>query len=70
MHTPQFLQWQALRKTANCDWQMKHCGLEAKGCIIGVAQAFARHIACFFVGTENARRAFELSFTFLVSSAF
>jgi hypothetical protein len=70
IHTPQFLQWQALRKTANCDWQMKHCELEENGCILGGAQAPARHIACFSVGTEKALRAFELSSTFSASSAF
>lgn len=70
IHTPQFLQWQGLRRTANCDRQMKHCGFDEKGCILGGVQAFARHFACFSVGTSKALNAFEISATFLPSIAF
>jgi hypothetical protein len=49
---------------------MKQTGLQANGCILGGAQAFARAMACFFVGTENARNALELSSTLFVSKAF
>jgi hypothetical protein len=49
---------------------MKQHGFAEKGCILGGVQAVDRHIACFFVGTEKARNAFELSSTFFESSAF
>mmetsp|Transcript_7034 Transcript_7034/g.10784 ORF Transcript_7034/g.10784 Transcript_7034/m.10784 type:complete len:195 (+) Transcript_7034:741-1325(+) len=68
--TPQFRQWQARRNTANCVSQMKQFWLESKGSIRGGAHALASAIACFFVGTENARRALELSSTLLDSRAF
>ena len=69
-HTPQFLQWLALRKTANCDSQMKQPGFDSKECIKGGAHALANALACFSEGTEKALSAFELSCTLFASSAF
>mmetsp|Transcript_8120 Transcript_8120/g.20365 ORF Transcript_8120/g.20365 Transcript_8120/m.20365 type:complete len:129 (-) Transcript_8120:3261-3647(-) len=68
--TPQFLQCDARRNTANLTSQMEHFGLSAKGFMRGGDQARLRHMACFLVGTENALRDCELSCTLFVSRAF
>ena len=70
MQTPQFRQCEARRKTVNGTSQMRQVGLDAKGCIWGGAQARARAMACFCVGTEKARKDLELSSTLLASNAF
>lgn len=70
IHTPQFRQWQGRLKTANLASQMKHTGLSENGSIRGGAQALARASACAFVGTENARSAFDASVILLLSRAF
>jgi hypothetical protein len=49
---------------------MKQLGFESNGCILGGAQALAKQMACFFDGTEKARRALELSSILLPSRAF
>jgi len=49
---------------------MKHVGFDAKGCILGGAQALASANACFSVGTEKACSALELSSILLASKAF
>mmetsp|Transcript_2073 Transcript_2073/g.4985 ORF Transcript_2073/g.4985 Transcript_2073/m.4985 type:complete len:83 (-) Transcript_2073:353-601(-) len=57
--TPQFLQWQARRKTANFPLQIKQLELSPNFIIFGGAFAIADSLASFSVENEKALRYLE-----------